>query len=217
MNFKKILCSKDKKQISTKIGIIIILIVAFTAGMFAWKWEKMQNKILLSNFNIQKNINLQDNKKVNEEQLINKDLQQNIQEGTSFNKYTNSTHGFSFEYPKKLVIANESTESVFGLAHSNDEPWTINITVKKNAAKFSLDQAISEEIKRFSNYKVTIANINIDGIPTKKYSVKNHGNNGNVGVIIVKESNIITIQGDDSNASLKKVFETVINSFKFNK
>jgi mannitol-specific phosphotransferase system IIBC component len=42
MNFKKILCSKNKKQISTKIGIAVILIVAFTAGVFMWKWEKMQ-------------------------------------------------------------------------------------------------------------------------------------------------------------------------------
>ncbi len=32
--------------INTKLGVIIIIIIAITAGMFVWKWEKEKNIVL---------------------------------------------------------------------------------------------------------------------------------------------------------------------------
>lgn len=214
-----------KQHIETKLGVAVILIFAITVGAFVWKWEKkeeLMNTPTTQNLNetlLKKSISQdQESKTIEKKSDENKlsDLEQNIEEGVDTNKYTNKTYGFEFEYPKNLVIAQDATESVFGLSTFAEGQWVMNITTIKNTSSLSLNQATDKALERFNNYKVTTNNIDIDGVPAKKYSVQNHGDNGYVGVIIIKESNIITILGDDSNSSLKKIFETVIDSFKFN-
>ncbi|MFA7319545.1 MAG: PsbP-related protein [Parcubacteria group bacterium] len=210
-----------KQHIDTKLGVVIILIFAVTVGAFLWKWEKNQPEVEQSqtNYNFKKPVAVQtpvvnqgDNMQNNNQ--ANQQPQNNTAVGTK--KYINKTYSFEFEYPSDLVIAQDATDSVFGLSNFLEGPWITNITVSDNVNNLSLNQSTDKIIKRFENYKIDITSVNVDGVPAKKYSVQNYGDNGNAGVIMIKGHNIITIYGDDSNSSLKKIFETVADSFKYN-
>ena len=204
-----------KQYIETKLGVAVILIFTLTAGVFIWKWEKNQLEVQQPqmNYNFKKPVIDQENNTQNNNQTAHQS-QDNTTEGTK--KYTNKTYGFEFEYPNDLVIAQDATDSVFGLSNFLEGPWVVNVTASDNTNNLSLGQSIDKMVKRFTNYKTDITSVSVDGVPAKKYSVQNYGDRGNAGVIMIKGHNIITIYGDDSNPSLKKIFETVIDSFKYN-
>jgi len=206
-----------KQIIETKLGVVIILIVAVTVGAFLWRWEKNQLEVQQPqvDYNFKKSVATQvpiaNQENNNQAELQSQD---NVVMGTK--KYINKAYGFEFEYPSDLVIAQDATDSVFGLSNFLEGPWIVNITVSDNTNNLSLSQSTDKITKRFTNYKIDITNINIDGVPAKKYSVQNYGDSGNAGVVMIKGHNIITIFGDDSNPSLEKIFKIVIDSFKYN-
>ncbi len=228
------------QKIETKLGVIIILIIAVTVGAFLWQWEEKKGDVQTQIPAMPKKINEKNQKYTGdstkkETQVSLKDigtgmqdvstnegnkadLQKNIQDGVDTNKYTNKTYGFEFKYPKNLVIMPDSTETIFGLGNSSDEPWEINITVNHNTSNLSLSQATSKITERFkSPKKVIVTDIDINGVTAKRYSVENYHDNGNAGTVIIYKDYIIIIYGDDYTTPLRNIFETVINSFKFNK
>ena len=209
-----------KQTIETKLGVIIILIFAITVVAFVWKWEKNQPEAEQSQvtYGVKKStakqapIANQENNTQNDNQA-DQQSQGNAVTGTK--KYINKTYGFEFEYPANLVITQSAADSDFVLSYDPHGHWGIDITVSANTTNLSLTQVLNQVVSRYAPEKVIITNINIGGKPAKRFSVQNYHDYGNAGVIMIYGNNIITIYGDDSNLSLKKIFETVIDSFKF--
>lgn len=215
MKNKKVL----NKKISTEIGVGVVLLVAIVIGGAFYLQNKKEQSVMVPEIKQSqlqnKQVTVQQQNQPKDENNQNQTQQQDQVVG-NIKKHTNSKYGFEFEYPTNLVVTSTSTDDVFGLSDRPDGHWIINVTVSPNLNNFSLSQALTNATSIFkSPENVVIKNITIGGTPAKRYSVQNYHDNGNAGTIIVKGGNIITIYGDDSSASLKIIFETVLNSFKF--
>ncbi|MCX6765974.1 MAG: hypothetical protein NT136_03375 [Candidatus Moranbacteria bacterium] len=198
-----------KQKIPTGIGVIIILIVTITIGVFVWKVEK--NQLAIEQPQVPQ-VNQKYNAKNN-----NQSDEKALEDSKITTKYTNNTYGLEFEYPQNLVISQDATDSLFGLSDRPDGHWVINVSVSANTNNFSLVQAFNKELARYKKPERNIitSDIIVGGKPAKKFSIQNPTDNGNAVVVIVDGKNIITIYGTDSTTFLKTIFETVLNSFKF--
>ncbi len=114
---------KLNQHISTKLGAIVLIIIALTVGVFVWKIGKEQEapKQQQLTYDIKKPIKTQLS---HLNQSNNKSVKSDNIKTTI---YTNSTYGFEFEYPQNLVLTQNSTDSIFGLSDQPDGHWTINI------------------------------------------------------------------------------------------
>jgi hypothetical protein len=202
------------QEIGTIPGTIILIIIAVTVCMFVWVYERGQEAIEQS-----QQMNNSRRPAVTKTSQNNQSDKLATTDSAKTSTYTNNTYRFEFEYPQGLVIAQDSTDSVFGLANKPDEPWAINISVSINTDNLSLDQVFNKELARYKKpgRNILISDVTVGGKPAKRFSVQSYGDGGNAVTALINGENIITIYGTDSVTSSKTILETVLKSFRFKK
>jgi|GEM_PF-4564592 len=144
----------------------------------------------------------------NNENLVNGD----------FKIYHSQKYDFNFEYPKQLLVRANSTDEDIAISESEDGMWVNEVRVQRNLANLSLDKIVKDQT---AGKEATITDLTIDGQAAKLYSIKNYGDYGNSGAVMVvnndRGTNIIFIYGDDSTPANKAQLAAIIASFKMSK
>lgn len=194
------------------LSILVLIIVAGVSGGGAYLW--FSNKVNLEIQSLNKQVsglqkaNQNDNGKPSNTQAI---------AGT----YINEKYGFSFQYPKELIITSYSYDEHIVLAGSDVDPWIVQVDAEYGPLTVNADDALFYVLQRrfivsiddIPN-KFEISNINIDGVAARKFIIKQSYGWGNEGVVIKGNNTTITIMGDTGN---NQVFENVISTFKLTK
>ena len=100
-----------KQIIETKLGVIIILIFAVTAGAFVWKWERHEDEeIQVLNINVKENTIEKDKP---EQQIITTNqhdcLGENNSNTTEWNIFKNNQFKFEIQYPPTFIYSEKLT------------------------------------------------------------------------------------------------------------
>lgn len=133
------------------------------------------------------------------------------QKNVSTQSYRNQTYGFEFQYPKNYVITDDSETEII-LAKEENGHWIYDIRIEKKSDDSTLNQIIE---KRYPTSNKVVNEIKLDGKTAQQYSIRNYGDYGNAGVVLMLGDNILTIYGDDSTDQNKSDFEQFISTFKF--
>lgn len=94
------------QKIDTKLGTIIIVIIAITVGLFVWKYEKNND------FNVSQTTEMIIQKKQEEQNQTQQTEEQQI---TEWKKYQNKDLGLAFDYPTswgEIIIENGNRISI---------------------------------------------------------------------------------------------------------
>lgn len=225
---KQIKNLKFSKEPWFKFGITVLITTVIVGGVvYCLMQEKIRKEnnrteaIRRINMNLDSKIDELENEIVNlEQQIINFNKKINYLENLSKNKkgeYKNEKYGFQFKYPEELVISNISTDDSFGLSDRPDGYGFLGIRVSENTDNLPLKQIFENFITRYEKEErqIIVSDINVGGVPAKRFYVKNYNDRGNAGAVLVHGNDVITIYGDDSNENLKEIFERVINSLEF--
>lgn len=196
------------QKISTKLGIIIIAIMAVTIGMFVWKYS--DNKLLNEKSKID-NKNTVDNHKssVLQKEVPNKKKTLQI--------YKNDTYGYWFKYSPDLVLRTNSSDENVILAKYPDGNWQYSVSVSSNPDRLSLSQIFDQAVKSLKTNKedLIISDMLIGHQHAKKYSIKNYQDYGNMGIIFLDKDKIFTIHGDDSTQNGEINLDFISQNFAF--
>lgn len=131
--------------------------------------------------------------------------------------YKSQNYGFEFQYPNKLVITPASKENEVTISDEEGGHWIYDVRITNNSDNFTLEKILEILEKEATDQEKLVNDIILDGKPAKRYSIKNFGDYGNAGVILIVGNNILTISGDDSTTSGKADFEALLSTFKFSK
>ncbi len=145
---------------------------------------------------------------------VNTEIEDDTTSDDKQKMYRNSKFNFEFEIPENLIVRPNTTDSDVVLSEDRDGHWVYGIRVTSNEENLSLDQALDKATKIYEN-QVIQSSVSIDSIPAKRYIIQERHDYGNAGVILIREKNIITIFGDESNPANKMKFDLFLKTIHF--
>jgi len=218
---------KLDQQISTKLGTIVLIIIALTVGVFVWKVGKNQ-EVAEQSQNIvtrPKVVVSQQPQKEKFPAIDPQELERLINLTENWKTYKNKTYGFEFKYPQdysvKIIknnpdIGSDVIEIVSnGKCIFKDEggksPCTISIH------QFSPETESREEINQINTLKNEPRN-NKTGqafsINENVLLIDPHSNVEGFNVFILAKNGTFNISSGDSVAGFQSVFQGVYLTFK---
>jgi outer membrane lipoprotein-sorting protein len=133
--------------------------------------------------------------------------------------YTNNKYGYSIKYPNSMMLSSQSTDNHVGWSDNitKDGRGVFSIEISLNSNKLSLDEFFNQTVEHLMGEAkpndVTTTNITIDNKAAKKFNIINSGDSkGSVGAVMIANSNLIKISGED-----RTIFDSVVGTFKFTK
>lgn len=217
------------QHIKTSLGVIIILIVAITAGMFVWLSQK--NNPIETQTQMVK-VNSDKNQKIKA-----------IDETANWKTYQNNQYGYELKYPAdwKITTMGNVDPATFSAPDfespdcSNSEAKICDRLSVGNIHKAENNETIESDISLNTNDKViTKKTIKISGEDASfvEYYQANYGRkDGKSGLVrqeikTMHQGTVYRIYVDEYNADINKiktsadwenkaVFEAIITSFKF--
>lgn len=201
----------DNKKIPTSVGTIVIVIIAITAGVLVWKYEKQQERDVSSS-----DLKIQGNKE-SEKDVFNNFK---ISDFDTWKDYRNEAIGVKIKYPKELYIDESDKEVTFDYLSPNDP-------VQKNEGSLLLHLSISKEqktIKQYiekyklnalQNFKQT--QVQLNGSHAEQITYKDAFAGGEIyTTLIQKENNLIIINYAGDN-KLEDTFNKMLSTVTVNK
>ena len=182
------------QQVKTSLGTAIIIIIAITAGMFIWQWQK----------NNQEAENIQTQSQIKKD--INKQNKAVANEAAEFKTYENKTYKFSIQYPSDYSYTEEKMEETAGGVF-------YNITFGKNPKNW--ENSISVNVAKILYDKLAMPN-GMDPSSTKDVIIgEKLGKNYDDEAYVVSDGKYRFEIVDASEGSLKDTLKTMVDSFKF--
>lgn len=180
-------------KISTGAGAIVFVVIAITIGIFVWKYDETQ----------------QTTEQEKMTYAVKKPIDGNV--------YRNRTYNFEFEVPPNLTITPDSTDSITTINDGKGGHWLYSVNSMINLNNLSLKDALSQILEKpqYKEKSVIVSDTTLNNKPAKKFINKDAHDYGNVGIILLIGKNIVAITGDDSTPTLKKNFETFLETFRF--
>jgi len=132
----------------------------------------------------------------------------------SWKTYANKTYGYSIKYPPTETVNSTKPEDVTFSAPDNGR-WMEEIKV--SSTEEILDNIVSAKKsaleKETPGYTVTASDLQIDGKPAAKFSLKSKGEGGygNIQIFVVNNSYLYEIDSDSTD----KNFDNMLKTLKF--
>lgn len=148
-------------------------------------------------------------------------VDQNSLQQTKGKIYTNNNYGFSFVYPSDMTIQTSSAMGGF-IARVMDlnDHWIYEVVSIGTNNTSSLDNLtrniMGDRLLSGSLDNVLIIDAIIDGVNAKKYTIKNYGDYGNTGAVVITNKNerFLSIVGDSSSVENAKNFDIFLAGIK---
>jgi hypothetical protein len=208
----------DNKKIPTSVGTIVLVIIAITVGAFVWRIEKNNSKETPLSQNFAKTDSYTEPKKQAENQPSEKNEENTEVLVKPGSVYKNDTYGFTLKIPQGVATSRISNADVV-LAGEPGGHWIYDIRIADNINNQSLQDVLSKILADrtdSSEVKTSVVtnNIKIDGKPAESFTIKNYGDYGNAGAVLINGNKIFAIYGDDAN---KEGLDIILGSFHFAK
>lgn len=185
-----------------KILITVVLTVGIVGG---GTYYFMHKKATTDKNNLQAQINVLDSK-----MSAIRDYLANSQDVSTWETYSNQKFGFSFKYPRNLVVSSESSDSV-SLAPGVGDHWVYEVEFT-SSNKSLADEVAAQKQNGFLDQNAIGTSIKIGGTDAFKFNL-NPGDYGNLLIIAKNNSTLLKIDGDTSDSN----FDTTSSTFQFTK
>lgn len=138
--------------------------------------------------------------------------------------YTSDRFGFSFKYPNNYVLGDSPKVDDIVITADKGGHWVYDVSIPDEANNQTIEQLADNMISHLTagvtndagaKLESTKSNITVGGEPAIKYSIKNAGDYGNAGAVLIRGDNVIYIKGDDSSTESKVNFDRLLSTFQF--
>lgn len=221
------------QKIPTGVGVIVILIITLTVGMFVWKHEKNQGDIQVSDVGVQKNISPKDQTR---SQSLAEKQQEKSNSGSSdvpvgivkvtsnINKWKilrDEENGIELKYPPELFINNSRKDIIAGISliSPEDAKRVPDAGIMGQFIVYKKNENIEDIIKEAeSNNPVdfTQRSIRISGVQAVQITYRGaYAGELWIETLIKKDlNNIIIINYSGENQENKAIFDKILSTFK---
>ncbi len=221
------------QKIETKLGVVIILIIAVTVGAFLWRWEEKQDwktdeKVSVTlpdktKNKIEQEQQSQDGKKNNEtdNQKVENVAEEITSDKNKWKIFQSKENSIELKYPPELYLSTVRNDIILSLSRLSPEESKKNpdAGVMSQLVAYLKNESVDNIIKgvKLNNPgDFTQKQITVNGIGATQITYRGaYAGELWVETLIKKDSNntiIIDYPGDSQ--SNKNIFEMIISTFK---